>query len=105
MESTIPAILLQIIIIPLIAAVACAFLGKKLKRNTGWIAVAATLYSTGLLAYVAVQMWLQGGTLVETYTWGTIVFQLDLGLFADGLSIPVALAMSIICTAMSVSAI
>jgi formate hydrogenlyase subunit 3/multisubunit Na+/H+ antiporter MnhD subunit len=105
MESIIPAILLQIIIIPLIAAVACALLGKRLKRKTGWIAVVATLCSTALLAYVAVQMWLQGGTLVETYTWGTIVFQLDLGFFADGLSIPVALAMSIICTAMSVYSI
>ncbi len=105
MESQIPAVLLQIVIIPLIAAVACAFLGKRLKRNTGWIAAAATLYSTGLLAYVAVQMWNQGGTLVENYVWGNIVFQLDLGLFADGLSIPVALAMSIICAAMAVYSI
>ncbi len=105
MEISIPAILLQAVIVPLIAAVACAFLGKHLKKKTGWIAAAATLYSTALLAYVAVQMWIQGGTLVETYTWGTIVFQLDLGLFADGLSIPVALVMSIVCTAMTVYSI
>ena len=105
MEISIPAILLQAVIVPLIAAVACAFLGKHLKKKTGWIAAAATLYSTALLAYVAVQMWTQGGTLVETYTWGTIVFQLDLGFLADGLSIPVALVMSIVCTAMTVYSI
>ena len=105
MEISIPAILLQAVIVPLIAAVACAFLGKHLKKKTGWIAAAATLYSTALLAYVAVQMWTQGGTLVETYTWGTIVFQLDLGFLADGLSLPVALVMSIVCTAMTVYSI
>jgi formate hydrogenlyase subunit 3/multisubunit Na+/H+ antiporter MnhD subunit len=105
MESQMPIILLQIILIPLIAAVACALLGKHLKKNTGWIAAAATLCSTALLAYVAVQMWIQGGTLVETYNWGTIVFQLDLGLLADGLSLPVALIMSIVCTAMAVYSI
>jgi formate hydrogenlyase subunit 3/multisubunit Na+/H+ antiporter MnhD subunit len=105
MDSVIPAILLQTVIVPLIAAIACAFLGKRLRRNTGWIAVAATIYTTALLAYVAVQMWTQGGTLVETYSWGNIVFQLDLGFLADGLSLPVALAMNIICAAMAIYSI
>jgi NADH-quinone oxidoreductase subunit M len=105
MDTAIPSILLQAVIVPLIGALICAFLGKYLKRNTGWIAAAATIYSTALLAYVAVQMWTQGGQLVETYTWGTIVFQLDFDFLADGLSIPVALAMSIICTAMTVYSI
>jgi NADH-quinone oxidoreductase subunit M len=105
MDTAVPSILLQAVIVPLIGALLCAFLGKRLKRNTGWIAAAATIYSTALLAYVAVQLWTQGGQLVETYTWGTIVFQLDFGFLADGLSIPVALAMSIICTAMTVYSI
>ncbi len=105
MEISFPAILLQAVIVPLIAAVACAFLGKRLKRNTGWIAAAAILYQVVLLAYVAVQFWIQGGELIETYTWGTIVFKLDLGFFADGLSIPVALVMSIICAVMAVYSI
>lgn len=102
MVIPIPAILLQAVIVPLIAAVACALLGKRLKRNTGWIAAAAILYQVALLAVVAVQLWTQGGTVNESYTWGTIVFQLDFGLLADGLSIPVALAMSIICAAMAI---
>src|SRR5512138_1133084 len=105
MDTVIPAVLLQIIIVPLIAAVACVFLGKRLKKNTGWIAAAATLYTTALLAYVAVQMWTQGGTLLETYTWGNVVFQLDFGFFADGLSLPVSLAMNIICAAMTIYSI
>jgi formate hydrogenlyase subunit 3/multisubunit Na+/H+ antiporter MnhD subunit len=105
MDTSIPAILLQVVMVPLIAAVACGFLGKYLKKNTGWIAAAASLYSTVLLAYVAVLMWTQGGTLTETYTWGTIIFKLDLGFLADGLSLPVALVMSIICTVMSVYSI
>jgi formate hydrogenlyase subunit 3/multisubunit Na+/H+ antiporter MnhD subunit len=105
MDTVIPAVLLQTVIVPLIAAVACAFLGKRLRRNTGWIAAAAMLYTTALLAYVAVQMWTQGGTLLETYTWGNIVFHLDFGFYADGLSLPVALAMNIICAAMTIYSI
>ncbi len=105
MAIPIPAILLQTLIVPLIAAVACAVLGKRLKRNTGWIATAAILYQVALLAIVAVELWTTGGQVSETYTWGTIVFKLDFGLLADGLSLPVALAMSIVCAAMAVYSI
>jgi formate hydrogenlyase subunit 3/multisubunit Na+/H+ antiporter MnhD subunit len=105
MDTSIPSILLQAVIVPLIAAFICALAGKYLKKKTGWIATAATIYSTTLLAYVAVMLWTQGGSLVETYSWGTIVFKLDLGFLADGLSLPVALAMSIVCTAMTVYSI
>jgi len=105
MDTAIPSILLQAVTVPLIGAILCAFLGKYLKKNTGWIAAAASLYSTALLAYAAVIMWTQGGSLTETYTWGTIVYPLNFGFLADGLSLPVALAMSIICTAMSLYSI
>lgn len=105
MAIPIPAILLQTLIVPLIAAVACALVGKRLKRNTGWIAAAAALYQVALLAIVAVELWTKGGQISETYTWGTIVFKLDFGLLADGLSLPVALAMSIICAAMAIYSI
>jgi NADH-quinone oxidoreductase subunit M len=101
----IPYVLLQTVLVPLIAAIVCAFLGKKLKKNLGWVAAAAMLYTTALLVYVGVQMWTQGGTFTEHYLWGNVVFTLDLGLFADGLSLPVALIMSIICTAMTVYSI
>jgi hypothetical protein len=34
---------------------------------------------TALLAYVGVQLWLQGGAVTESYTWGTVVFSLKFG--------------------------
>ncbi len=105
METQIPYILLQTVLVPLIAAIVCAFLGKKLKKNLGWVAAASMIYVTALLTYVAFQMWTQGGDLFETYSWGTVVFSLDFGLLADGLSVPVALIMSIVCTAMTVYSI
>jgi len=101
----IPYILLQIIIAPLIGALACAFLGKKLKKNLGWVAAAAMLYTTILLFLVAVQLWVQGGSVTEIYQWGTVVFSLKFGFLADGLSLPVALVMSIICTAIAIYSI
>jgi len=101
----IPYILLQTVIAPLIGAIICAFLGKKLKKNLGWVAAAAMIYTTIILAIVAVQIWFQGGSITENYQWGTVVFSLKFGFLADGLSIPVALVMSIVCTAMSIYSI
>jgi formate hydrogenlyase subunit 3/multisubunit Na+/H+ antiporter MnhD subunit len=92
-------ILVQTVLVPLFAAVACALLGKRLKRNVGWIAVAAMVYVSALLTFVGVQLWGQGGNLTESYTWGTVVFDLKFGFLADGLSLPVALILSIVCTA------
>jgi len=100
-----PYILLQTVIAPLIGAILCAFLGKKLKKNLGWVAAVAMLYTTVLLALVAVQLWIQGGSVTENYQWGTVVFSLKFGFLADGLSLPVALVMSIVCTAMAVYSI
>jgi formate hydrogenlyase subunit 3/multisubunit Na+/H+ antiporter MnhD subunit len=105
MQTMMPYILLQTVLVPLVAAVVCVFLGKRLKKNLGWVATAAMVYETALLAYVAIQLWTQGGQLLETYHWGNIVFSLDFGFLADGLSVPVALIMSIVCTAMTVYSI
>jgi NADH:ubiquinone oxidoreductase subunit 5 (subunit L)/multisubunit Na+/H+ antiporter MnhA subunit len=64
----IPYILLQTVIVPLIAALACALLGKKLQKNVGWIAAAALIYVTALLAYVGVSIW-NGPAVTEVYQW------------------------------------
>ncbi len=101
----IPYILLQTILIPLIAAIACALLGKQLKKNVGWIASAAMIYVTALLAYVGLQLWTQGGVLTESYAWGTVVFNLNFGFLADGLSLPVAFVLSLVCTAATIYSI
>lgn len=105
MQTLMPYILLQTVLVPLIAAFACAFLGKRLKKNLGWVAAGAMIYVTALLAYLAVELWVSGGQVVESYYWGNVVFSLDFGLLGDGLSVPVALIMSIVCTAMTVYSI
>jgi len=104
-QTQIPYVLLQTIIVPLIAAIACAFLGKRLKKNVGWVAAIAMVYVTALLAYVGIQLWLQGGELTEFYTWGTMVFNLKFGFLADGLSLPVALVMSLVCAVSTIYSI
>jgi formate hydrogenlyase subunit 3/multisubunit Na+/H+ antiporter MnhD subunit len=101
----IPYILLQTIIVPIIAAIVCALLGKQLKKRVGWIASAAMIYVTALLVYVGVQIWTQGGVFTESYAWGTVVFDLKFGFLADGLSLPVALILSLVCTAATVYSI
>jgi formate hydrogenlyase subunit 3/multisubunit Na+/H+ antiporter MnhD subunit len=101
----IPYILLQTILVPLFAAIICALLGKRLKKNVGWVASAAMIYVTSLLAYVGIQLWTQGGTVTESYTWGTVVFSLKFGFLADGLSLPVAFILSLVCTAATVYSI
>jgi formate hydrogenlyase subunit 3/multisubunit Na+/H+ antiporter MnhD subunit len=98
-------LLVQTILAPLITAFVCALVGKRLKKNLGWVAFAGAAYTTAILAYVGVQIWTQGGVITETYNWGTVVFALKFNLLADGLSLPVALIMSIICAAMTIYSI
>jgi len=98
-------LLVQTILAPLITAIVCALAGKRLKKNLGWVAFAGAAYTTAILAYVGVQIWTQGGVITETYHWGTVVFALKFDLLADGLSLPVALIMSIICAAMTIYSI
>jgi len=98
----IPYILLQVIVVPLITAIVCAFLGKKIGKNLGWIAAAALIYTTLLLVYVGFQLWGNNIPLHENYNWSTAAFGLNFGLSADGLSLPVALIMNLIVTACSI---
>ena len=100
----IPYVLLQTVIVPLIAALACALLGKRLQKNLGWIAVAALIYVTALLAYVGVSIW-NGGVVTEVYQWGTVVFNLNFGFLADGLSLPVAFILGLVTAAATVYSI
>jgi formate hydrogenlyase subunit 3/multisubunit Na+/H+ antiporter MnhD subunit len=101
----IPCILLQTILVPLLAAIVCVTLGRRFKKNVGWVASAAMIYVTTLLALVGCQIWVQGGSLTELYSWGTVVFNLNFGFLADGLSLPVAFVLSLVCTAATVYSI
>ncbi len=97
----IPFVLLQTVLVPLTAAILCGILGRYLKKNAAWIAIAALAYVTALLAVVGVQVW-QGGAVTEVYGWGNVVYSLKFGFSADGLSLPVAFVLSLVCTAAAV---
>jgi proton-translocating NADH-quinone oxidoreductase chain M len=101
----IPYILLQVIIVPLITAVICVALGKRLGKNLGWIAGAALAYTNLLLGYVGYQLWVNGSFAPEHYSWSNAAFSINFGLSTDGLSLPVALIMdlvSVVCAIYSV---
>ena len=95
----IPFVLLQVIIVPIITSIVCAFLGKKIGKNVGWIATAALAYTTLLLVFIATQLWSNSAAIHENYAWSTAAFGLNFSLSADGLSLPVALIMNLVVMA------
>ena len=97
----IPYVLLQTIILPLVAAGAVYPLSRRLGKNVGWVAFAVLLYTTLLLLLAGLGIYNGGAPITELYPWAPSV-GLTFGFFADGLSLPVALVMSIVCTATSV---
>ena len=97
----IPFVLLQVVLVPLPAAVASFVAGEKMGRNVGWIAFAALAYVTLLLLSVGFGLYGGGQVVTETYTWAPMA-GLSFGLLADGLSLTVALVMSIVCAATAV---
>lgn len=93
----IPCILLQTIIVPVIAALFIILTGRKIGEKSKWIPCIALLYTTALLFIAGIRVY-QGDPIIEKYVWGPHV---TFGLLADGLSLPVALIINIICTALS----
>ena len=87
--------MLQAILIPIFASAIALAVGRYLKEKTGWIALAASLYSTCLL----------GGIFLATYK-GTKVFEFygrlpavgKVYFLGDGLSAPIALTIAVLCT-------
>lgn len=97
----IPYLLLQTIILPLVAAGAVYPLSRKLGKNVGWVAFAVLLYTTLLLFLAGVGIYNGSASITELYPWAPSI-GLTFGFFADGLSLPVALIMSLVCMATSV---
>lgn len=93
----IPYILLQTIVVPVIAALIILLTRRKIGGNSRWIPCITLLYTTALLFIAGIRVY-QGDPIIEEYVWGPYV---TFGLLADGLSIPVALIINIICTALS----
>jgi len=93
----IPYILLQIVGLPVISSVLILMTRQKLGRKAGWIACITLLYTTALLFLVNIRVY-QGATIFEEYILGPMV---NVNLFADGLSAPVALIMNICSVALA----
>jgi len=89
--------LLAATFIPLLVAPLAYSIGRKAGINAAtWFSFGALAVSTGLLLVPA--MWIYNGhhqTYVETYKWGQFG---DFGLRLDGLSLPFALIIYILCT-------
>jgi proton-translocating NADH-quinone oxidoreductase chain M len=98
----IPYLLLQTIIIPIISAPILALLGRKVGKNLSWVTFGILAYTTALLLLAGLNLWSGTNSIVEEYAWSTAIFDFKFGFLADGLSLPVALVMNIICTACSV---
>ena len=92
-------ILIQIVLAPIAVSAIALVLGKKLAHNTGWLASAVFLY-TMLSNVIAATHVSNGGSLVEEYDWAPSI-GLVFGLRADGLSIPLVLAINILSLAVS----
>ena len=92
--------LLQSLLVPAATMVVVAVLGRKLGRYAGLISGAALTYTSLLLLMVGFKV-LREGSVYEEYVWAEFL-GLRWGLLADGLSLPTALIMNLICAACAV---
>ncbi len=99
--SEIPFVLLQVVLVPLLAAVVSFAAGQRLGRQVGWIAFVALLYASLLLLSVGSGLYGGGAPVTESYTWASAA-GLTFGFLADGLSLPVAFVMAVVCAATAV---
>lgn len=93
----IPYILLQTIVVPVIASLFILVTRRKIGKKVRFIPGITLLYTTALICIATISVY-QGTPIREEYGWGPYV---TFGLLADGLSIPVALIINIICTALA----
>jgi NADH-quinone oxidoreductase subunit M len=96
-----PLILLQIVVVPLLASCAMLFIRPGKNSHPAWIAISALFYTTVLLIIVGMHIY-SGEVVFEQYEIGPDV---SFNLKADGLSLPVALIINLICLALAFYAI
>ncbi len=95
-------LLLQSVVIPIVAALACYLAAPKLGKHVGWIAFAGLFASTFLLiAYGWQQLFTGGAPISESYSWAPTA-SLTFGFLADGLSFPVAVLVNLVLGATAV---
>jgi len=94
-------ILFQILVAPVIASVFIFLTRHKIGKHAGWIASITLLYTTALLCIAGLRVY-KGEIILEKYVLGP---QVSLNLLADGLSLPVALIINIICIVLALYSI
>lgn len=102
------SILLQAVLLPIILSPVGYLVGKRYGSKASWFAFAVLLYSTLLLLSAALSR-NSAGVYSETYSWFPITISGSsllnsighFGLYIDGVSIPFALTIFILCTAVS----
>jgi NADH-quinone oxidoreductase subunit M len=106
LKMQVPFLLLQVILLPIFGAIVAAFAGKKLGKRTGWLAFAVLAYTTLLLLIEAFNLWGNPSTPIpEEYNWATTILNLKFGFQADGLSLPFAIIIGLVVTAISIYSI
>ena len=91
-------VLLQILLMPALAAAVIFVTRKTIPRRAGWIAAVTLLYTTGLVAWAGMDV-VGGAVLEEEYL--LIAPDIRLGLLADGLSLPTLAVVCLLCTALA----
>ncbi len=94
-----PYLLLQIVGLPLVAAAVTGFTRSARKSHLpGWITIATLVYTTLLLGFAGIRVY-GGEVLREQYFIGP---EVSLNMLADGLSLPMALIINLICLALAI---
>jgi len=90
-------ILIQTVFVPIIAAILILFTKSKKGHHAGWITIGTLIYTTILLSVAGMNIF-DKGPVFEGYTLGP---EVSLNLLADGLSLPIALIVNIICVVLA----
>ena len=93
-----PAVLLQILLVPAAASVVIFATSRRAGRYAGWIAAGSLLYATVLAAIAGLDV-ARGAVIAEEYL--LIAPDVRLGLLADGLSLPTLAIVLLLCTALA----
>jgi NADH-quinone oxidoreductase subunit M len=93
-----PYLLLQVIGIPILASLVVFLTRNRWGRKAGWIAAGSLVYTTVLLCLAGLKVY-EGQKVVEEYL--LLSPGIRLGLLADGLSLPVALVMNLLCAVLA----
>ena len=103
-----PALLLQILLTPIFAAVVVFLTRNHIGRFAGWVTSGALVYTTALVVVAAMSV-IRGQVLVEEYQILASSTQspeaIRLGLLADGLSVSTLAIVLLLCTALALYSI